>query len=83
MGERMDELKGRVKQGVGKVTGDEQTRAEGHAEAESAEKRRKAKGKVQEVGGRVQEGVGDVLDNKRMEAEGRANRLKGETRQAG
>ena len=32
MGDRMDEMKGNVKQGVGKVTGDEETRARGVAD---------------------------------------------------
>ena len=36
MGDRIDEMKGSVKQGVGKVTGDKELEAEGHAEHDAA-----------------------------------------------
>ena len=83
MGERMDELKGNVKGGVGKLTGDEQTEAEGRGEAQSARAERKTKGAFLETGGSLKEGAGDLLGNEQMEAEGKADRLKGEARHSG
>jgi uncharacterized protein YjbJ (UPF0337 family) len=83
MGERIDELKGNVKAGVGKLTGDKRTEADGRGEAQSARVKRKTKGAFQKAGGSLKEGVGDVLGNEQMEAQGKADRLKGEARQSG
>jgi uncharacterized protein YjbJ (UPF0337 family) len=48
------QVKGAVKEGVGKVTGDQKTQAEGAAE--------KASGKVQNAVGGAKDAVRDVLD---------------------
>lgn len=83
MGERMDELKGNVKQGVGNLAGDEQMQAEGRGEATAAKAGRETKGAVQETGGRLKEGLGSLTGNENLEAEGLGDRLKGEARRAG
>jgi len=44
VGERADELKGNLKEGVGKVTGNERLEAEGDAQAKGAKARRETKG---------------------------------------
>ena len=77
MGDRLDELKGNVKEGIGKVTGNERLEAEGDAEADAAKARRKTKGAMRQAGGKVKETVGDVIGNERLEAGGKADQLRG------
>jgi uncharacterized protein YjbJ (UPF0337 family) len=77
MSDRMDELKGNVKEGVGKLTGNERLEAEGDTEADAAKARRETKGAVRQVGGKVKEAVGDLTGNDRLEAEGEADQLRG------
>jgi uncharacterized protein YjbJ (UPF0337 family) len=83
MSERLDEMKGRVKQGLGRVTGDEETEAEGRSEAEWAGTRREVKGTIQETGGHVREGAGRLLGDEEMEAKGMADQLEGRVRKKG
>jgi uncharacterized protein YjbJ (UPF0337 family) len=83
MSDRIDELKGNLKEGVGKVTGNERLEAEGEAEADVAKARRETKGAAREAAGSVKEGVGKLVDNERLEAEGKADRLRGKAEQAG
>lgn len=83
MGDRIDELKGNVKGGWGKLTGDERTEAEGRAEADKAKAMRETKGAVEQAGGSVKEGVGKLTDSEQLEAEGKAERLGGKAKQAG
>ena len=73
----MDELKGNVKEGIGKVTGDSEMQAEGRAEHDSAEASRKMKGTAKEVKGRVEEGLGNMSGSEDMREQGTADRLKG------
>jgi uncharacterized protein YjbJ (UPF0337 family) len=83
MGDRMHEIKGNVKQGVGKVTGNEELEAEGRVEHDSAHAAREAKGMGNQVKGRVEEGVGRMTGDEETEARGMADRLKGDTQRAG
>lgn len=83
MGDRVEELKGNLKRGAGKLTGDERMEAEGGAQATTAKAAREGKGAIQEGVGAVKEGVGDLLDNERLQAEGAADRLKGKANRAG
>jgi uncharacterized protein YjbJ (UPF0337 family) len=83
MGDRMHEIKGNIKQGVGKVTGNEQMEAEGRAEHDTAHAAREAKGMGNQVKGRIEEGVGRVTGDEATEARGVADRLKGDTQRAG
>jgi uncharacterized protein YjbJ (UPF0337 family) len=83
MGDRMHEIKGDVKAGVGKVTGKEELEAEGRAEHDTAHAAREAKGMGNQVKGRVEEGVGRVTGDEETEAHGMADRLKGDAQRAG
>jgi uncharacterized protein YjbJ (UPF0337 family) len=83
MGDRMDELKGNIKEGVGKLSGDEDLRAEGAAESDTAEARRETRGAMQEVGGKVKEGFGKLTGDEATEAEGKADQLRGKANRAG
>ncbi len=77
MSDRIEELKGRVKEGVGKITGNERLEAEGDAQAEVARGDRKAKGAAREAGGVIKETVGKITGDEVIEAEGKAERLRG------
>ena len=83
-----EQVGGKIKQGIGKVIGNEQMEAEGKAKElkgeareESAKAGERTKGKVEEVTGAIKNRVGAVIDNEQMEAEGMAKELKGEARQ--
>ena len=79
MGEGMDELKGDLKQGAGKITGNRRLRAEGEADANAARAKRRVKGSLREAGGQLKEGVGKITGNKSMEAKGKTERRVGES----
>jgi uncharacterized protein YjbJ (UPF0337 family) len=82
MNERIDELKGNVKQGVGKLTDDPEMEAEGRAEHDTAKAKRKAKGVGNQVKGRVEETVGRAAGDEETEARGIADRFKGDSQRA-
>jgi uncharacterized protein YjbJ (UPF0337 family) len=77
MGDRIDEMKGNVKEGWGKLTGDRRTEAEDEAEADAARAKRETKGALEEAGGHIKEGIGHALGDRSLEAEGKADRLRG------
>ena len=83
MADRLDELKGRVKETAGKVTDNERLETEGKSEAEGSRAKRKAKGAVRQVGGAVKEGAGKLIGDEATEAEGKAERVRGRTEQTG
>ena len=83
MGERFDEMKGNVKEGVGKLTGNERLEAEGETEADAAKAKRETKGAAKQVGGTIKEGVGKLTGDEVTEAEGKADRLRGKADRAG
>ena len=83
MDDRMREIKGNVKQGVGKVTGNEQLEAEGRTEQDTAHAAREAKGMGNQVKGHIEEGVGRVTGDEEAEARGAVDRLKGDIQRAG
>jgi uncharacterized protein YjbJ (UPF0337 family) len=72
-----DEMKGKIKEGLGKLTGDEQMEAEGKMEGEAGEAKRKGEGAFDRMKGNVKEGVGKLTDNERLEAEGKWDKTKG------
>ena len=49
MGERFDEAKGNLKQGLGKLTGNTDMETEGRAESDTARAKRQVKGAAGEV----------------------------------
>lgn len=83
MGDRIDELKGNVKAGVGRVTHDEKLEASGRAEAAAAKGRREIKGVGNELAGTVKEKAGEAMGDRSLQGEGAADRLKGKAQQAG
>jgi uncharacterized protein YjbJ (UPF0337 family) len=83
MEERGDELKGNIKQGIGKMTGNEDLEAEGRIERDSAKAQREVKGAGTQLKGSVQEGIGKIAGDEEMQARGTADRLKGEADRAG
>ena len=83
MGDRVDETKGNLKKGVGKVTGNEDMQAEGQAEADAAHASREVKGTGNQVKGSMKEGLGKVTGDDEMRARGTADRIKGDTQRAG
>lgn len=83
MAGRMDEVKGSVKDAVGKATGDEGLQAEGKTQQAAGKAERETKGAANQVVGNVKDAVGDATGNERLEAEGEAQRLKGKSQSAG
>ena len=81
MNDRIDELKGNVKKGVGKLTNDREMEAEGRAEQDTAKAKRKAKGVGNQIKGQVEQTVGRATGDEETEAQGIADRLKGKTQQ--
>lgn len=77
MSDRIEELKGRVKEGAGRITGDEELEAEGNAQANVARENRKVKGAKLEAGGVIKETVGKILGDPMLEAKGKVERRRG------
>ena len=83
MGERINELKGNIKQGTGKLTGDTDLEAEGRAEHDTARATREVKGIGNQVKGGVEEGLGKVTGDDETRARGMADRIKGDAERTG
>ena len=77
MGERTDELKGNIKQGAGRLTGDRKMEAEGRAQHDTAEASRKVEGTANELKGTVEESLGNMSGDEEVRERGIADRLKG------
>jgi uncharacterized protein YjbJ (UPF0337 family) len=82
MGGRSDEIKGGLKEGVGKLTGDRGLKAEGRAQKESGRTRRKASGAMTEAKGNVKRAAGKVMGSPTMKAEGDVDRARGKAERA-
>src|SRR5436853_7131194 len=83
-----EELKGKVKRGVGDALDNEQMEAEGEADRlkgqgrqDAAKSSERLKGAGEEVKGGFKRAVGDLADDPQTEAEGRAEQLKGQARE--
>jgi uncharacterized protein YjbJ (UPF0337 family) len=83
MGDRIDEAKGNIKEGVGKLTRNEDLEAEGAVESEGARAKRNVKGVGNQVAGSVKSTAGELKGDARLRAEGEADRLKGDTQRTG
>jgi uncharacterized protein YjbJ (UPF0337 family) len=84
----IEQVGGKIKSSLGKVTGNERMEAEGRAtelkgqaKQEAAKATERVKGKVEELVGGAKSVAGDVIDDETLEAEGDAQRLKGKGRQ--
>ena len=82
MAGRSDEIKGGLKKGLGKLTGDEALEAEGAAQKEGGKTRRKASGTMREATGNVKGAVGDLIDSPTMQAEGEGDKVRGKAERA-
>ena len=83
MSDRVDELKGSLKEGAGKVTGNERLEAEGRGEKEIAKGEREVKGAANQVKGKVEQGIGELTGDDQKRAEGAATEVKGDAQRAG
>ena len=84
----VEQVGGSLKEGVGKLIGNEQmevegkaTKLKGKAKEVAAKAAERTKGKIEEVVGTVKGHVGDLIDNEQMQLEGEAKKLTGEARQ--
>jgi uncharacterized protein YjbJ (UPF0337 family) len=66
------ELKGSVKEGLGKLTGNEKLKAKGRAEKVTGRTRRRAGGLADEVKGTMKQAAGKTTGNIDLEFEGKA-----------
>ena len=72
-----DEFMGSVKQGLGKLTGDEALEAEGAIQKTGGRAERKTAGAAHEIKGNVKKAAGDLLDSPTLQAEGEADKVRG------
>ena len=79
---RKDEMMGGLKEGLGKLTGDDGLEAEGAAQKNMGEAERKTSGAFHEAKGSFKKGVGDLIDSPTLEAEGEAEKLSGKVERA-
>jgi uncharacterized protein YjbJ (UPF0337 family) len=82
MAGRKNEVVGGIKQGLGKLTGDDALEAEGAAQKNMGTAERHSAGAVHEMKGNVKKAVGDMLDSPTLQAEGEADRLRGKAERA-
>ena len=83
MTDRIDELQGQIKKGIGSLTGNEEMKREGEAQEQAAKVKREAEGAIDQGVGKAQEVVGDATDDTRTELEGKARQAEGDIKRAG
>ena len=83
MGERVDEIKGRTRESVGDLTGNEQMKREGQAEAVTAKVKRETEAAIDKTVGKAQETWGELADDEETEARGKARQAEGELKSVG
>ena len=76
------ELKGGLKEGLGKLTGDDALEAEGATQKESGQAERKTSGALTEAKGGIKGAVGDLINSPSMQAEGETDKLRGKMERA-
>jgi len=81
--ERIDEFKGSVKEGAGKLTDDPRLEAEGRGEKNVARAERTIKGVGDQVKGAIEQGVGKVTGDQESRAEGKVDSAKGDIERTG
>jgi len=82
MAGRSEEIKGGLKEGLGKLTGDDALEAEGATQKEAGRAERKTSGALHEAKGSIKGAVGDLIDSPTMEAEGETEKLRGKAERA-
>jgi len=79
---RKDEMVGGLKEGLGKLTGDDGLEAEGAAQKNMGKAERKTSGTIHEAKGGFKKGVGDLIGSPTLEAEGEAEKVHGKVEKA-
>ena len=82
MAGRSEELKGGLKEGLGKLTGDEALETEGKGQKAAGRAGRKASGAVRGAVGGLKSAAGDAIDSPTLQAEGEADKLRGKVDRA-
>ena len=80
---RMDEMKGAVKETVGKAVGNDRMHAEGKSERVTNTAARETEGSADQLKGNVKMAAGKLVGNERLHAEGQADDLKGSVKKLG
>jgi uncharacterized protein YjbJ (UPF0337 family) len=83
MSDRIDELKGNLKEGAGRLTDDKELEAEGRGEKTIARTERKVKGVGDQIKGSIERGIGKMTGDDETSARGAADQLKGDVNRAG
>lgn len=83
MGNRIEELQGQVKQGLGTLTGNEAMEREGATQTEEARLKREADGAIDQAAGTVEEKFGEVTDDAETELKGKASQVGGDIKRSG
>ncbi|HEU5314491.1 MAG TPA: CsbD family protein [Chloroflexota bacterium] len=79
----MDELKGKVKETVGRAKGDEKMVVEGQDQRAAGKVGREVGGAMDQAKGNAKMAAGKLVGNKRLHAEGQMDDAKGSLRRAG
>jgi uncharacterized protein YjbJ (UPF0337 family) len=84
---KAEEIKGKVKAGVGTLTGNEELEAEGKADQAEGQTRQevaktaeRAKGTGEEISGKVRGTIGKLTGDEQEQADAKAEELKGKAR---
>ncbi len=83
MANRIDELQGQIKKGLGGLTGNEEMKREGEAQEQRAKLERETEGAVDQGVGKVHEVVGDVTDDTETKLKGKARQAEGDIERTG
>ena len=83
MGNRIDELQGQIKKGLGSITGNEDMEREGMEQSDQARLKREAEGAFDQGSGKVEEKVGEVTDDPETEWRGKARQAEGDIERTG
>jgi uncharacterized protein YjbJ (UPF0337 family) len=77
-----NEVVGGIKQGLGKMTGDEALEAEGTMQKTGGKAERKTSGAAHEVKGKIKKAAGKLLDSPTLQAEGEVDTVRGKVERA-
>lgn len=77
-----DEMMGSIKQGMGKLTGDEALEAEGAVQKTGGRAERKTSGALHEAKGNIKKAAGKLLDSPTLQAEGEVDKARGKVERA-
>ena len=83
MTNRIDELQGQIKKGIGNLTGNDEMKREGQAQEQTAKLKREAEGAVDQGVGKAKEVVGEATDDTQTELEGKVRQAEGDIKRAG